>query len=43
MRKTILALGAGALMAASAGAALAHHSGAMFDASKEVSLQGTVK
>jgi hypothetical protein len=43
MQKTVLALGAGALMLASAGAALAHHSGAMFDAAKEVSLAGTVK
>lgn len=43
MKKTMLALGAGALLTASAGAALAHHSGAMFDAAKEVTLSGTVK
>ena len=43
MKKTVAAVGAGALMLASAGAALAHHSGAMFDATKEVTLQGTVK
>ena len=43
MNKTIVALGVGALVATSAGAAFAHHSGAMFDGAKEVSLQGTVK
>ena len=43
MKKTMFALGAGALLLASAGAALAHHSGAMFDAAKEVTLSGTVK
>ena len=43
MKKSILALGAGALVLASASGALAHHSGAMFDAAKEVTLQGTVK
>jgi hypothetical protein len=43
MKKTVVALGAGALLLATAGAAFAHHSGAMFDAQKEVSLQGTVK
>jgi hypothetical protein len=36
-------LGAGALALAAAGAASAHHSGAMFDSSKEVTLSGTVK
>jgi hypothetical protein len=43
MKKTVLAVGAGVLMTASAGAALAHHSGAMFDATKKVTVQGTVK
>jgi hypothetical protein len=43
MKKAIVGLSAGLLALASAGAALAHHSGAMFDANKEVSLQGTVK
>jgi hypothetical protein len=43
MKKTILALGAAALLLGAAGAAPAHHSGAMFDSTKEVSLQGTVK
>ncbi len=43
MTKTILALGASALLLSAAGAASAHHSGAMFDATKEVSLEGTVK
>jgi hypothetical protein len=38
-----MALGAGTLLLVSAGAASAHHSGAMFDAKKEVSLEGTVK
>jgi hypothetical protein len=43
MRKTVIALGAGALALAAAGGALAHHSGAMFDETKEVSVVGTVK
>ncbi|HTK35843.1 MAG TPA: DUF6152 family protein [Caulobacteraceae bacterium] len=43
MKKTAMALGATALLLACAGAAAAHHSAAMFDASKEVSLSGTVK
>jgi hypothetical protein len=43
MKKTVVALGVSALVLASAGAAFAHHSGAMFDGTKEVSLQGTVK
>jgi hypothetical protein len=43
MKKTILALGASALLLSAAGAASAHHSGAMFDRTKEVSLVGTVK
>jgi hypothetical protein len=42
MKTKLLALaGAAAVMAA--GPAFAHHSGAMFDANKEVTLQGTVK
>jgi hypothetical protein len=43
MKKTVMALSASALLMVSAGAAAAHHSGAMFDATKEVSLAGTVK
>ena len=46
MRKTMLALGASALLfgaAGAAGAAFAHHSGAMFDGTKTATLQGTVK
>ena len=43
MKTTIAALGVAALVLGSAGAALAHHSGAMFDAQKELTLQGTVK
>ena len=43
MKKTVMALGVSALLAATAGAAFAHHSGAMFDAAKEVSMAGTVK
>ena len=43
MKTTVIATGLGALLLATAGAAAAHHSGAMFDATKEVSLEGTVK
>ncbi len=43
MTKTILALSACSLLLSAASAASAHHSGAMFDPTKEVSLQGTVK
>jgi hypothetical protein len=43
MKKTVLALGASALLFSGAGVAFAHHSGAMFDSTKEVSLAGTVK
>jgi hypothetical protein len=45
MTKSILAAGAGVLViaVAVAGAALAHHSTAMFDDDKEVNLQGTIK
>jgi hypothetical protein len=43
MKKSVVVLGAGALMLASAGAAFAHHSGAMFDAAKVVTITGTVK
>jgi hypothetical protein len=43
MKPNIVVLGLSALFIASSGAALAHHSGAMFDSSKEVSLAGTVK
>lgn len=44
MKKTILGavIGAGAMVVAAA-PAFAHHSGAMFDASKEVTITGTVK
>jgi hypothetical protein len=43
MTARISALGAAGLLLAGAGAAFAHHSGAMFDANKEVSMEGTVK
>jgi hypothetical protein len=43
MKKIVMALSASALLLATAGAAFAHHSGAMFDATKEVDIQGTVK
>jgi hypothetical protein len=43
MKKMVLIAGASAVMLATAGAAFAHHSGAMFDSTKQVSLQGTVK
>jgi hypothetical protein len=43
MKRIVLTAIATAALAASAGSAFAHHSGAMFDAAKEVSLQGTVK
>jgi hypothetical protein len=43
MRTRLLSLAAGALLAASGGAALAHHSfAAEFDANKPVKLEGTV-
>jgi hypothetical protein len=41
--KTARTVSACALLMVTAGAAAAHHSGAMFDATKEVSLAGTVK
>ena len=43
MKKIILTLGASALVLTIAGAAAAHHSGAMFDGTKTAVLQGTVK
>jgi hypothetical protein len=43
MTKTKLLTLAGAGLALVAAPAFAHHSGAMFDANKEVTLQGTVK
>ena len=43
MKRIAIATSAVALLGVSAGAAFAHHSGAMFDAAKEVTLQGTVK
>jgi hypothetical protein len=43
MNKLLIGLGASALAFATAGAAFAHHSGAMFDSTKQVTLQGTVK
>ena len=43
MKTMILGISASALVLTIAGAAAAHHSGAMFDATKEVSLEGTVK
>lgn len=39
--KLLILAGAGAMLAA--GSALAHHSGAMFDDQKSVTLQGTIK
>ena len=41
MKMRLLLIGAGLVLAA--GPAVAHHSGAMFDSNKEVTLQGTVK
>jgi hypothetical protein len=43
MKKLIIAAGAAALGLAAASAALAHHSGAMFDSEKTVTVAGTVK
>ena len=43
MKKTIMALGASALALTLAGGAYAHHSGAMFDATKTATVEGTVK
>ena len=43
MKRLAKLLGMVGLAALAAGPALAHHSGAMFDAAKEVTLQGTVK
>jgi hypothetical protein len=41
--KHLLAMGAGAAVAAASGAAYAHHSFAMFDADTKVTLEGVVK
>jgi Family of unknown function (DUF6152) len=43
MRAKLVAWAAGAAFMASGGAALAHHSFAMFDADQSTTLQGTVK
>jgi hypothetical protein len=43
MRLKLIMLAIGAALAASTGAALAHHSFAMFDSDKQVTLAGTVK
>ena len=43
MKKTVMALGASALLLASAGAAFAHHSGAMFDRTRTIQITGVVK
>jgi len=43
MNRQLAALTAGAIFVASAGAALAHHSFAMFDSDQKVTLSGTVK
>jgi len=43
MKAQIAALLAGAAFVATGGAAFAHHSFAMFDAGKQVTLQGTIK
>jgi hypothetical protein len=43
MRRKLVAWAAGAAFMASGGAALAHHSFAMFDADQSTTLQGTVK
>ena len=43
MKRHLIALAAGAAFVASSGAALAHHSFAMFDADQKTSLSGTVK
>jgi hypothetical protein len=43
MRRQLVAWAAGAAFVASSGAALAHHSFAMFDADQKTTLDGTVK
>jgi hypothetical protein len=43
MRRLLVALAASAAVTASSGAALAHHSFAMFDADQRATLSGTVK
>jgi hypothetical protein len=43
MNHKLIALAIGAALAVSTGAALAHHSFAMFDSGQEVTLSGTVK
>jgi hypothetical protein len=43
MRRKLVAWAAGAAFMASGGAALAHHSFAMFDSDQSTTLQGTVK
>jgi hypothetical protein len=43
MRRQLIAFAASAAFAASSGAALAHHSFAMFDADQQATLSGTVK
>jgi hypothetical protein len=43
MRRQLVAWAAGAVLMASGGAALAHHSFAMFDADQKTTLSGTVK
>jgi hypothetical protein len=43
MKRHLIALAAGAAFMASSGAALAHHSFAMFDADQQATLSGTVK
>lgn len=43
MKHIVLGASAGLLLTAAAGAALAHHSAAMFDATKQVTVQGTIK
>jgi hypothetical protein len=43
MRRQLVAWAVGAAFVAASGAALAHHSFAMFDADQKVSLSGTVK
>ena len=43
MRRQLVVLAAGAAFVASGGAALAHHSFAMFDADQKATLEGTVK
>ena len=43
MRQQLVAWAAGAVLVASGGAALAHHSFAMFDADQKTTLAGTIK